>query len=243
MMARFLTARFLATLFFTAVACGAIELSAKADTVDRASFHHEQVAAAIAALDAADMDSHWQFTMNIALDEELRVVSHDPLRSDYDVRRLVSVDDAAPSEKQLKKFREEEKKRLDERDPDTARYSYLVDLDSLQLENTGSDTLTFSFAPKVVQFEDAADQLRGNLVLNAATGQVEQISITNTGELSPAFSVTVAHYLLALNFVDVENARLLSSMTSEVRGKAGFLKSFDVNTQVAFSDYKLVVAD
>jgi len=219
----------------TALFCAALALPALADTP-----HKDRVEAAVAALDAADMDGRWQFTMTIQLGEELRVVSHDPLRDTYDVRHLLSVNNAAPSDKQRRKFREEEKKRLDAHDPDTAGYAYLVDVDSLQLAESGSDTLTFRFAPKVAQFADAADQLRGDLVMNTTTGQVERITITNTEKLSPAFSVTVAHYLLALQFTDVENERVLSSMISEVRGKAGFLKSFDVETTVEFGDYRLV---
>lgn len=218
----------------TVLLCAALALPALG-----AASHRDRVAAALADLDAADMDGRWQFTMAVQQDDALSIVTHDPSRGGYEIRQLQSVDGAAPSDRQLRKFREEEKKRLDERDPDTANYAYLVDLDSLRLEATEGDVLRFSFAPRVAQF-DEAEQLQGTLRLNDDTGQVEQIVIRNRGELSPAFSVTVAHYLLALEFVDFEDARLLGGMTSEVRGKAGFLKSFDVNTQVSFSDYRQV---
>ena len=204
--------------------------------------HHEQVAAAIAALDAADMDGRWLFTMTLKQDDELSVVTHDPKRGGYEVRQLESVNGEPPTDKQLNDFRDEEVKRLDEHDPETANYAYLVDLDSLELEGSEGDQLTFSFAPRVKEF-DEADKLRGTLRLNNATGQVEQLLIRNSGELSPAFSVTVSHYILSFKFVDVNGTRLLGGMTTEARGKAGFLKSFDSGVEVSFDNYQAVTAN
>ena len=217
--------------------CTALALPALADIA-----HREQVAAAIAALDAANMDERWQFTMTLRIDDEQRVVTHDPTRGGYDVRQLVSVDGDPPSDKERKTFRDEEKKRLDEQDPETNNYAYLVDLNSLQLEDTQGDVRAFSFAPRVKEF-DEADKLRGTLHLNNATGHVESLRIENSDELSPAFSVTVSHYVLAFSFVDAGGVRLLGNMVSQARGKAGFLKSFATDVEVTFDDYKLAPAN
>lgn len=204
--------------------------------------HREQIATAIAALDAANMDERWRYTMELLIDGEKRVVTHDPNRGGYEVRQLESVDGEPPSDKERKDFLAEEKKRLDEQDPETNNYAYLVNLDSLQLEDTRGDVSVFSFAPRVKEF-DEEDKLRGTLELNSATGHLESLRIENNGELSPAFSVSVSHYVLAFSFIDVEEARLLGDMVSEARGKAGFLKSFDTNVEVTFGDYEPLLDD
>jgi len=86
--------------------------------------------------------------------------------------------------------------------------------------------------------EKSRDQVRGALLLNTKTQQIEEIEINNTGKLSPAFSVTVDTYRLVLKFQQEQGENLLKKLESHAVGHAGFLKSFDVFMAVTFSDYK-----
>ena len=86
--------------------------------------------------------------------------------------------------------------------------------------------------------EDSRENLRGTLLLNTGTGQIEKLEIHNTEELSPAFSVTVDTYRLALSFQPEQGENLLQKLESRAVGKAGFIKSFDSQVEVTFSDYR-----
>lgn len=196
------------------------------------------VVGALRALDATRLDEDWAFTMDLVENGVLHVIESDPAREPYERRRLVSVDGVAPDESRLAKFRKAERSRIDEIDPDTEGYEYLVDLSTLQEVGAQGEHTAFTFAPRVKDMEKARDKLRGTLLLNNATGQVDRLEIGNTGTLDPAFSVTVDTYRLELAFVGEQGEQLLRTLESRAVGKAGFLKSFDSKVEITFRDYR-----
>lgn len=202
--------------------------------------NHVEVKSALQELDGADMDARWQFTMTVQQDDELRVVRHDPTRARYEQRQLISVDGKPPEKKQLKKFQEEEKKRIDDRDPETSSYQYLVDPNTLALINTDAGKARYTFSPRVAALEKDVDKLEGHLLLNTATGKIDEIAISNAEPMSPAFSVKLEHYSLIFHFAQEQGERLLHRMESDARGKLGFLKKFSSTTNIEFGQYESV---
>jgi hypothetical protein len=196
------------------------------------------VATALQKLDANNLDEHWYFTMALVQDGEQRVIQSDPLRSKYERRQLLSVNGSTPDEKRQKEFREAEKKRIDEQDPDTIGFEYLVDINTLQLIENTEGSSTFSFSPRVNRLDGARDKLRGSLSLLNATQEIEEIEIFNTEELSPAFSVTLERFRLTFQFQLEQGRRLLHKMESHTAGKVGFLKRFDSKVVIDFSEYQ-----
>lgn len=197
-----------------------------------------RVQAAVARLDATDLDADWHFSMEVTEGEEIRGIESDPAREGYARRRLVTVDGDSPDESQLEAFRKAEKKRIDDLDPDTKGYSYLVDTDTLTLEDAGGTLTRYGFVPRVRDLGSSRERLRGTLLLNNGTGQVDRLEIQNTEPLSPAFSVTVDTYRLVLTFGEEQGERLLQMLESTAVGKAGFLKSFDSNVVIRFHDFQ-----
>jgi len=198
----------------------------------------ERVKSAVAQLDATDLDADWYFTMEVTEGEDVRIIESDPTRDGYERRQLVSVNGQPPDESQLDTFRKAEKKRIDRLDPDTAGYVYLVDTGTLALENAGDDYTRYMFTPRVRDMESSRDQLQGTLLLNNDTGRVDRLEINNTDQLSPAFSVTVDTYRLALGFGDEQGEQLLKTLESVAVGKAGFLKRFDSDVTIHFRDFR-----
>jgi hypothetical protein len=196
------------------------------------------VKAALEKLDATDLDADWFFTMEVLEEDELRVIRSDPHRAKDDRRQLLSVNGAAPDEAHLEKFRDAEEKRIGDIDPEKAGYTYMVDTDTLHLLERGDEYLKVSFIPRIVALEESREQMQGTLLLNTLTQQIEQIEIYNTEKLSPAFSVTVDTFRLALAFQQEQGEILLHKLESHAVGKAGFLKSFNSLVAVAFSDYR-----
>ena len=198
----------------------------------------EVAEAALAKLDATNLDDDWYFSMELVEEDELRIIRSDPHRDKYEKRQLLIVDGVAPDNDRQRKFRESEVKRIDELDPDASGYRYLVDTQMLALIEQRDGYAKLAFVPRIKAMEKSRDRVRGALLLNTQTQQIEEIEISNIGELSPAFSVTVDTYRLLLKFQQEQGENLLQKLESRAVGKAGFMKKFDVLVAATFSDYK-----
>jgi hypothetical protein len=194
--------------------------------------------AALAKLDATNLDDDWHFSMELVEENELRIISSDPRRDKYERRQLLSVDGIPPDENRRKKFHQSEVKRIDGLDSDASGYRYLVDTQTLVLTEQGDGYSKLAFVPRIKAMEKSRDQVHGAILLNTQTQQIEEIEISNTGKLSPAFSVTVDSYRLVLKFQQEQGENLLRKLESRAVGKAGFMKSFDVFVAATVSDYK-----
>jgi hypothetical protein len=225
--------RYWAAAFLSLCLCQAFVL---ADALD--STRLVQVQAALEKLDATNLDDDWYFTMEVVDGEELQIIQSDPSRELIDRRQLLTVNGVTPDNARLQEFREAEEKRVDDLDPETAGYTYMVDTDTLELIEESDGDIAFSFIPQVKALEDSRDSLRGTLRLATRTGQIEELEIHNTEKLSPAFSVTVDRYQLSLRFQQEQGENLLHELESDAVGKAGFLKSFDAKVKATFSDYR-----
>jgi hypothetical protein len=197
--------------------------------------------AALGTLDATILDDDWSFTMEVVEEDESRVIHSDPRRGKYEKRQLLSVNGAAPDKAQQAVFHEAEVERIDGIDPDAQGYSAMVDQETLQLLETGDDYVRFSFVPKVKALEDSRDKVGGFLLLNLVSRQIDQIEILNIEPLSPAFSVTVDTYRLTMQFEQEQGENLLSKLESQAAGTVGFLKSFDSQVAISFSDFQRAV--
>lgn len=201
-----------------------------------------RVQSALAKLDATDLDEDWYFTMDVvekkSEGEEVRVIASNPTRALYERRQLVSVNGEPPDTERLEAFREEEKKRIDDIDPDTKGYRYLVESDTLRLEDKDDAHARYLFTPRVKDMEKSREYLRGTLLFNLATGQIDRLEIENTEQLKPVFSVTVDTYRLVLGFGEEQSERLVKTLATQAVGKAGFLKGFDTEVTIAFHDFR-----
>ena len=195
------------------------------------------VKAALENLDATNLDEDWHFTMEVLEEDALQIIHSDPRRDIYEKRQLLTVDGIAPDSQRLDEFHDKEVKRINDIDPDALGYAYMVDMETLELIEASDGHTMFSFVPKVKMLEDSRDQLRGTLLLDSATQQIEEIEIINTDDLSPAFSVTVNTFRLGLSFEEEQGENLLQKLESHTVGKMGFLKSFDALVIVDFSEY------
>lgn len=196
------------------------------------------VAAALESLDAANLDDDWYFTMTVKEEDELQIVQSDPHREPYEKRQLLTVNGIAPDEERQEAFRDKEVERIDAEDPDASGYAYMVDTRTLELVDSGAGYTTLSFVPRIKALEESRDKMRGTVLLNTDSQQIEQIEIINTQPLSPAFSVTVDTYRLTLQFKQEQGANLLNTLESCAMGTAAFVKSFDALVVVSFSDYQ-----
>jgi len=200
----------------------------------------DDVVAALHLLDENNIDDHWYFTMRIVEGDEVRLVHSDPALPRQQRRQLVAIDGQLPGDKALAEFREAEIKRVQEEDPETSGYAYLVDPGSLQLLSQDGRFAAYSFRPRVAAMEEAQEQLQGSLVFDHGQKLVQRLEIRNAEPLAPAFSVPVDLYRLTFLFGAGEDARLLRRMESHAVGKAGFVKSFESLVEIDFGEYRPV---
>jgi hypothetical protein len=196
-----------------------------------------KIKAALDKLDATNLDEDWHFKMEVLEEDKLQIIRSDPRRDTYEKRQLLSVNGIAPDSQQLDKFYDAEVKRIDDIDPEASDYRYMVDTETIDLLEVTDMYTVFSFVPRLKMLENSREQLSGTLRLNSATQQIEEIEIINTGELSPAFSVTLDTFRLGLSFDAEQGENLLQKLESHTVGRMGFLKSFDALVIVDFSDY------
>ena len=203
----------------------------------------EDISEAINQLDSRKPDDNWYFTMTMQQDDELLIIDSNPKRQKYKKRQLLSVNGESPSPKREKEFREAEIKRIDEIDPETSNYGYLVDTNTLEELSNDGNTSRFSFSPRIKALPAAGEKMSGILQFNNDSRQVETIQIDNTTKMSPAFSVTLEHYHLSFFFESPAGKNLLTRMESKASGKAGFLKQFDSKIIIDFSNYRPLTGD
>jgi hypothetical protein len=230
----------LLSLAAVAVAQEAAHMEREAAYMEREAMYIASVVANLQQMDAVDLGADWYFVMTAQQDTELLVTESDPARSAEERRLLRTVNGEVPSEQRLLAFREQEKKRLDDAQVQekTLKYSYMVDAATLRLVTEVGSRATLSFSPAIQAFESDRENLAGSVVLNMETGILEKISMNNTGELSPAFSVSIDAWEMVLSFATKRGALLPAQMTTSITGTYGFVKGFDSVSVIEFSEYR-----
>jgi hypothetical protein len=191
-------------------------------------------------IDAMDLDQDWFFTVTSHIDDEILISRNNPFNEDGERRELLSVNGEAPTAERLEEFKKRELARNEDRDEQTVemQFSELVDLSTLKLMEISDRQVRLSFTPDLDEFEKDKDKLNGTLSLNADTHLIEDLTLFNNGKISPAFSVSIKTFRMNLSFTPIDGELLLTRMASTVEGKVGFLKKFNSNSEIVFSDYR-----
>ena len=228
----------LVTLCFTCIFTVAWSASGLAAEVDEEAYSASAVANALAALDARKLDEHWFFTLTIDHEGEQRTVRSDPREPPALRRTLVSVEDRPATEEERRSFRAEEEERIAEENTGEQGFSRLVDIASLNLLGIDGDVAEYAFVPVIPKLEKASDSLRGKLLLDWQQGDIRSIDVFNVEKFSPAFPVSVEHFLLRFEFSQTAGHNLLALTESRTRGTLALVKAFDSTTRIEFGEYK-----
>ncbi len=228
---------YLTVMVFTLLHSGHVQSSDSLDYVALAKSR-------LAEMDELDTGENWFFTATIVTPEATLVSRNDPGKKEGARRALISVNGAPPTAERLKKFEKQEAARLKDSDKDESRsqFSEMVDFSTLVLVEVTNGQALLSFTPVLDRLEEESAKLNGTLRLNTDTHLIEELSLVNTAELSPAFSVSLKTFNMSFFFFPVDGEVLLSEMKTRIEGKAGFLKKFKDSTDITFSDYRRMPA-
>ena len=179
----------------------------------------------------------WAYTRTENSDETITVERFDP-RSESRWS-LISIDGAAPSDKQLKKARERHARR-DASDDFLGKNEFtglaLTATWELINEDAGSATYQFTPAPEeeTAKFIDA---LQGELTVNRTSKTVQSFRIYNTKPFKPAAVAKVKEMNTAYEYKEAApGVVLISRIALLVKGKAFGLKKINVQQEIVFSE-------
>ena len=188
----------------------------------------------LAEMDETDMNQTWFYTMTAHIEDEILVSRNDPTKKEGERQELISVNGEPPFEKQRKEFKKfEDQDDGEEKD----KLSDMIDLSTLALKEVINGQAVLSFRPVLEGLEEESDKLRGKLLMNTDTHLIEELSITNIDKISPAFSVSMATFMISFSFTPVDGEMLMSRMETSMEGKVGFLKKFKADSEMVFSDF------
>lgn len=195
----------------------------------------------------------WSFKLIETNDDDKTISVYDPRNDGTEQWQLISINDLAPTEDQIKTFIKnknggEEKEAEDEKkDKDSNVKS--ITLSDMIVEGTvvfieeKQGVGVYHFQPLIEDMEEEAQKLTGELHINLQHQYITNMAIKNTDELNPAFSVSIDKFAMNFAFGNVEQRPVLTKMTMNLKGTIGFLKSIKQNTSQEFVNYQYVAVD
>ena len=156
--------------------------------------------------------------------------------------RLVSVDDADPSESELDEYTKDEDERVRRRnDPSDLEFLESSVADILHINQDNAQTIEFEFKPDLGdEFpEDMQKKLSGHLTVTKDGLRPLKYVISLNDPASPMPSVKIRTFEQEVAFVEDQTtgATLVKSMSFNVRGRAFLVKRIAQEESVVFSDF------
>jgi hypothetical protein len=180
----------------------------------------------------------WQYSQQTVMPDMTRVEQFNGSLSETERWLLVSENGQTPDNERLKEYRQDQQDLNEDKDGNSHElaFSFSVDLSTLAFVGEDDVSVSFTFVPNIDELDN--DALTGVLHLDKASKHLRKISITNTDELNPAFSVTLTKFELELGFDVFEGLVMPVSKSTVISGTAAIFKSLDSIQTVTYSDYK-----
>ncbi len=180
----------------------------------------------------------WSFTQTTTARTQSMVEHYDPSKPEFARWTLLKVSDRAPTEKELKEYKEKHTRRSsNDTAPDVTKQ---LDLTSAERVSDDSERVSYRFRLKSGGKDDTSSQYMNTIfTLHKPTATIERVELGNTEPFSPMLAVKVqeARTIITYSLPDAERPTLLEKITVRVRGRAMLVKSLDEDMTVAYSDY------
>lgn len=188
----------------------------------------------LAQLNEAAVTEHERFayTQVVSSDEEIEISEFQPNATPK--WQLISVNGAAPNDKQTKKFLKQK-----QREADSERtFADIVQPGSVVLVEQNAQAVVVEFRPQVERMSDkSAEALVGRAVFAGDREQLQRFSIVNRGEFSPILSMKIEQFNMGFEFVQVDGQTLPKHLMFVMNGKLAGLKRIDVDSKVEYRNY------
>jgi hypothetical protein len=150
---------------------------------------------------------------------------------------LLSLNGETPTKKDIKKYNKEKVKEAKRNEGNGFRD--LITKGSVVLKEETIDEVIVTFTPDLDDMsEKAMESMRGEATFRADDGTLSSLTIYSIEPFSPALSVKLEEMNMSFEFEEVMGETLPKRYLFSFRGKVAGLKSFDVDSVVAYSDYQ-----
>ncbi|MGB6138236.1 MAG: hypothetical protein WBG74_16810 [Shewanella sp.] len=185
-----------------------------------------------------DTKVRWQYSQYTVMPDMTRVEQFNASLPETERWSLVSENGETPDKKRLQEYRENQQELLQDKDDNTHElaFSDLINLSTLALVGEEDNRVAFTFTPNIDKLDNNA--LTGTIYLDKSSKQLRKILISNTDELTPAFSVTLTKFELELGFDVFEGLVMPAHTSTTINGTAAIFKSLDSIHKVTYSEYK-----
>lgn len=192
------------------------------------------------ALDAfrADGPKGWAYTQTTRSEKHSMVEHFDPIVRQPFSWTLVEKDGRAPTEKELKDYRN----RVAFRSNDgTASVKDQIIPGSCELVAEDGDTADYRFKLTAGAKEDrTAEHMRATFRLHRPSGTIIRVELANAESFSPVLAVEINEARTTMDYSVPADDRpsLLMSVHTRVRGTSFWFRSLDDDLQVDYSDHR-----
>ncbi|MGI2115085.1 hypothetical protein ACRN9G_16005 [Shewanella frigidimarina] len=187
-----------------------------------------------------DANVLWQYSQQTVMPDMTRIEQFNGSLSETERWILVSENGRAPDNERLKEYRQDQQDLNENKDEDSHELAFadLIDVSTLAFVGEDDVSVAFTFVPNIDELDN--DALTGVLYLDKTSKQLRKVSITNTDELNPAFSVTLTKFELELGFDVFDGLVMPASTSTVISGTAAIFKSLDSIQTVTYRDYKML---
>lgn len=181
----------------------------------------------------------WSFTQTTHGDGHSRVERYDAAQPEFNRWTLLQQDGRAPTEDEAQDYREKLSRRS--RGGTAPQLSDQLDLTTLQILTETSERATCRFRLKPGEAGDAtAKYLVATIVLHKPSRTIESFEIAAEEAFAPTLGVKISAMKTTLiySLPDEQRPSLLQLSSTQLRGRAFYLKSLDADMTVTFTDYE-----
>ncbi|MSU65988.1 MAG: hypothetical protein EXS38_07795 [Opitutus sp.] len=189
----------------------------------------------------SDAPRGWSFVQTTVAEGKSLVERSDAARPEFDRWSLLEKDGRTPQPGELKDYADARSRRS--RSGTAPRITEQFNLATVEVLNETLERVTYRCALRPGEARDnVAAFLRATTIVHKPTQTIESLKISNTGEFNPTIGVKITEMKTVMTYSrpTAETPSLPQIVTTRVRGRAFWMKSFDEEMTVTFSDYVFV---
>jgi hypothetical protein len=185
----------------------------------------------------AEGAANWAFIQTTEAEGKSLIEHFDPAKPEFSRWTLLKKNDAAPTESELKDYRE----RLSRRTNGTAP-NVKDQIDPATCEQVSDEAERASYRFRLQpgdKSDSSAAHMHAVFTLHKPTGVIERVELSAFEPFSPVFAVKIseAKTTMIYSVPTAERPALLQKITVHMRGRAMWIKSLDADMTVTYSEH------
>ena len=230
--------------FYLLLVCFGVVLNAKAaeNNTTKLTLLQDKVNRAIIKFENTDK-TLWSYTVSRYENEEGDISSSVEQHSPHSNQQwtLKRINGQQPTEKQIKQFVKNKKKR-NNNDKQGKNIQFplrkLIKPESLSFVSNDDKSIVLAFDVHLERLgKDSIGKLTGKLIYQKQKQFIEKITIWNNADFSPMLTANITDLIMSFTFLDINGAVLIKQNKLEMKGSFAYFTRINETSQDEFSDY------